>query len=508
MLPRSLPYPICCGVRRLGPSLDAEDGAGDPTAKVTPRVPAACRNEPKIRQHTRFGYAAHPHGDGARPPKPARAQCNESLDRAHVAAYTSPMPELPMADLPRAELEARLRAVFDPSQVLVGDAISDDYTHDEALTATPVRPLAVVRPGSAPEVAAILGLCDELGVPVTARGAGTGLSGACVPRADGIVVSLERMNRILEIDLENHVAVVEPGVSLDQLDAALAPLGLVYPVCPGENSASLGGNVATNAGGMRAVKYGVTRHQVLGVVAVLPAGEIIRSGGKFVKATTGYDLTQLIIGSEGTLAIVTEATLKIYPRPAHAATVLAPFSSMTDITAAVPAIIASGVGPMILEYIDLVSMAGITKNAGLDLGIPSDVKDVAVAYLVVVVEARTAERLDEDVADVAGVLAERDALDVYVLPPGSGSALIEAREKAFWTAKASGANDIIDMVVPRASIAVYLDKVSSLASATGSFIVGCGHAGDGNVHFSVFQPDDAVRADLLHDIFASGMALG
>src|SRR5207245_200245 len=161
-----------------------------------------------------------------------------------------------------------------------------------------------------------------------------------------------RMNRIVEIDLENHVAVVEPGVSLEQLDTALAPLGLVYPVAPGENSASLGGNVATNAGGMRAVKYGVTRNQVLGLTAVLADGEVIRTGGKFVKATTGYDLTQLIIGSEGTLAIVTEAIVKIWPRPAYAATVLAPFPSVDEVAAAVPAIVRSGVNPMVLEYID------------------------------------------------------------------------------------------------------------------------------------------------------------
>jgi glycolate oxidase len=252
----------------------------------------------------------------------------------------------------------------------------------------------------------------------------------------------------------------------------------------------------------------VTRHQVLGVEAVLGTGEVIRCGGKFVKATTGYDLTQLITGSEGTLAIVTEAILRLYPRPGHAATVLAPFASMADITAAVPSIIGSGVGPMIIEYIDAVSMVGITKNAGLDLGIPQDVKEATVAYLVVVVEARTTARLDEDVADVASVLADREALDVYVLPPGSGTALIEAREKAFWTAKASGANDILDMVVPRASIAAYLDRVSSLAADSGSWIVGCGHAGDGNVHFSVFQADDGVRHRVLHDIFVSGMELG
>jgi glycolate oxidase len=392
--------------------------------------------------------------------------------------------------------------------VLVGEAISDDYTHDEALTAAWHAPDVVVRPSSAQEVAAIVRIAGDHGIPVTARGSGTGLSGGCIPRHGGILVSFDRMSSILEIDTANGVAVVQPGVTLDVLDKETARHGLVYPVFPGENSASLGGNVATNAGGMRAVKYGVTRHQVLGVEAVLGTGEVIRCGGKFVKATTGYDLTQLITGSEGTLALVTEAILRLYPRPGFSATVLAPFSSMEGITAAVPAIVGSGVGPMILEYIDVVSMAGITKNAGLDLGIPQDVKDATIAYLVVVVEARTADRLDEDVADVASVLSTQGAVDVYVLPPGSGTALVEAREKAFWTAKASGANDIIDMVVPRASIAVYLDRVASLATASGSFIVGCGHAGDGNVHFSVFQPDDAVRSQVLHDIFASGMQLG
>src|SRR4029077_5796862 len=138
------------------------------------------------------------------------------------------------------------------------------------------------------------------------------------------------MNAILEIDLENQVAVVQPGVTLRQLDEATGAHGLVYQVFPGESSASLGGSVATNAGGMRAVKYGVTRHQVLGLEAVLGTGEVIRTGGKFVKATTGYDLTQLIVGSEGTLAFVTEAIVRLYPRPAHTATVLAPFASLND----------------------------------------------------------------------------------------------------------------------------------------------------------------------------------
>lgn len=407
-----------------------------------------------------------------------------------------------------ADIVSLLEVAVGVSNVVVGDAIPDDYTHDEALTAAPVRPLALVRPTDTIQVAAVLRIADELRVPVTARGAGTGLSGACIPRPDGILCSLERMNRIVEIDVDNHVAVVEPGVTLDQLDAELAPLGLVYPVYPGEYSASLGGNVATNAGGMRAVKYGVTRHQVLGLEAVLPSGDVIRSGGKFVKATTGYDLTQLIIGSEGTLAIVTEATLKIYPRPAHTATLLVPFPTVNEVASAVPPIVNSGVGPMVLEYVDGLGMATLTANVGLDLGIPAEIQQAAAAYLIIVMEDHNDARLDEDVAAIGRLLAELGALDVYSLPPKPAAQLIEAREKAFWVVKQNGANDIIDVVVPRASVPEYLETVGRIADEHQAWVAGAGHAGDGNVHLSVFQPDDEKRHKVMHAILEAGMALG
>jgi glycolate dehydrogenase FAD-linked subunit len=407
-----------------------------------------------------------------------------------------------------ADFESRLLEVLDAQQILVGDAINDDDTHDEALTGTPVRPLAVVRPTSTEQAAGVLRICDELSVPVTARGAGTGLSGACVPRPDGIVIAFDAMNQIREIDLENHVAVVEPGVTLEQLDAALAPLGLVYPVAPGENSASLGGNVATNAGGMRAVKYGVTRHQVLGLEAVLANGDVIRTGGKFVKATTGYDLTQLIIGSEGTLAVVTEAVLKIYPRPAHTATMLVPFASIDDVTAAVPQIVRSGVGPLVLEYVDGLGLSSLASNVGLELGIAPDVQERAQAYLIIVLEQHIAERLDDDLATLAEHVHSLGAIDVFVLPPASGAKLIEAREKAFWVVKALGANDIIDVVVPRASVPEYLRTVAAIAQENASLVSAAGHAGDGNIHLSVWQADDEVRYRVMHGIIAAGVALG
>ena len=407
-----------------------------------------------------------------------------------------------------SDIVEALAEVVGAAALSSGEAIADDYTHDEALTAIPQRPLAVVRPATTAEVARVVDLAAGAGVPITARGSGTGLSGACVPLDGGIVVSFERMNEIIEIDLDNHVAVVQPGVTLEQLDQATRPHGLVYPVFPGESSASLGGNVATNAGGMRAVKYGVTRHQVLGLEAVLGTGEVIRTGGKFVKATTGYDITQLIVGSEGTLALVTEATLRLYPRPAFAATVLAPFASLADVTSAVPKIVASGIGPLLVEYIDLITMYAIPRTQGVEVGVEPAIKEQTLAYLVVVLEDRHESRLEEDTAELATLLAGVGALDVYVLPSGAGTKLIEAREKAFWMAKAAGADDIIDMVVPRASIPQYMEAVTELATKHGAFVVGCGHAGDGNVHLSVFQKDADARHDLIRDIFSAGMTLG
>src|SRR5580704_6853994 len=276
-----------------------------------------------------------------------------------------------------SELLEQLRKAVGESNLFAGASVHADYTHDEALTVTPVVPLAVVLPGSTNEVSEILRVASEHSVPVVARGSGTGLSGAAVPVAGGILLAFDRMKRIVEIDTENQVAVVEPGVTLEQLNGALAPLGLVYPVSPGEQTASLGGNVGTNAGGMRAVRYGVTRHHVLGLEVVLADGTVLRTGGKFVKCSSGYDLTQLLIGSEGTLAVTTEVTVKVQPRPTDSATVLVPFATLSEVAHAVPRIVASGIDPTILEYADALVLSSITKSAGLDLGIPDAVKDAA-----------------------------------------------------------------------------------------------------------------------------------
>ncbi len=402
----------------------------------------------------------------------------------------------------------RFADIVGEADLLSGADIGPDYTHDEALTVPPVAPAYVARPSTPEQVAELLSAAAELGVPVTARGSATGLSGACRPEPDGLVISLEKLAATVEIDTANQVAVVQPGVTLADLDAATAEAGLMYTVFPGELSASVGGNVGTNAGGMRAVKYGVTRHNVLGLQAALPSGELIRTGGKLTKISSGYDLTQLIIGSEGTLAIVTEVTVRLYPRLSHSATLMVPFDDLDAVMAAVPQVVRSGADPSILEYIDALTLAAITYTQNLELGIADEVRERAQAYLVIALEDRDHDALDSTVEMLGELLVSLGAAEVYVLEGPAARALIEAREKAFWTGKAAGANDVIDVVVPRVAMPAFLSGSRELAGARGAGLVGCGHAGDGNVHLAVFCPDDAAREELLHEVFALAVELG
>jgi glycolate oxidase len=409
-----------------------------------------------------------------------------------------------VADQAVAALATRL----DADRVAVGEAINPDDCHDESLHAAGTRPLAVVRPRSTADVVAIVEVCAAHATPIVPRGSGTGLSGAVTPRDDGIVVAFDAMSAVKEVDLANQVAVVEPGVTLRELDAALSGVGLRYPVYPGELSGSIGGNVNTNAGGMRAVRHGVTRNHVLGLELVLADATVIRTGGKVMKSSSGYDLTQLVVGSEGTLALVTEVTLRLSPALGCSSTLLVPFADVDAVTGAVPRLLAAGLSPSILEYLDAVTMVGISRAASLEFGVSDEVTAKAAAWLVVLLETRTEAALEADTESAANLLADLGALDVFVLPSASAKALIEARERAFYVAKAAGADEIVDVVVPRAAVADYLATVSSLADAHGAFVAGCGHVGDGNVHLSVYLPDLERRTALLDELFAVGVAAG
>jgi glycolate oxidase len=426
-----------------------------------------------------------------------------SVADSPLKAYLHTLPSWAMR---MADVLGLLADATAPDRVFPGHA-NDVYSHDEALGAQPQRPRAVVVPTTTAEVAAIMRIASDHLIPVTPRGSGAGVSGAVIPRPDGIVVSFERMRRI-EIDEENMVAVVQPGATLTEIDEIAAGHGLVYPVLPGEHGSSIGGNIGTNAGGSRAIRYGVTRHNVLGLEMVLASGAVLRSGGKFVKVSAGYDLTQLIVGSEGTLALVTEATLRLYPRLRHQSTVLAPFADLDGLMRAVPRIVATGIGMTTLEYIDDRTMRELRQEFGLRLGVADAVRDRAQAYLAVVMEGRHARRLDEEVQELAGYLAQSGAIEVYVLPPGPGRALLEAREKAFWLGKRGGVHDLVDVVVPRASICDFMAVVATIGAAWSAYIGGCGHAGDGNIHLSVAKEDPGERATVVREVLRAGLTLG
>lgn len=479
-------------------------GGGKPAEIEHVRSDASADPSPQIGRLSAFTEREH----AVRKVLQTEARAGGHLDAALHGRNAIGRPISLAGMIPTDELLRGLASIVGEGAVLAGEQISEDLTHDEALVSEPVVPRAVVLPSSSGEVAAVVRFAAAGNVPITARGSASGLSGGCVATPGGIVVSFACMARVIEIDLENQVAVVQPGLTLHELDETLRPLGLCYPVYPGELTSSIGGNVATNAGGMRAVRYGVTRQNVLGLEMVLGTGEVLRSGGKFVKSSTGYDLTQIVIGSEGTLALVTEATLRLQPVFRHSVTVLAPFGSLRDVTAVIPVIVGSGLVPTILEYIDTLTMLSITRSESLDLPIPPEVADATSAYLVIVVEHRTPARIDEDVESLGDLLSDAGALDVFVLPGPAAASLLHARERAFYVAKAAGANEIIDVVVPRARIADFLESVGVLANEHGCFAVGCGHAGDGNIHLSVFQPDAGVREEFLVALFESGIALG
>jgi glycolate oxidase len=241
---------------------------------------------------------------------------------------------------------------------------------------------------------------------------------------------------------------------------------------------------------------------------VLPGGDVVECGGKFVKTSSGYDLTQLIVGSEGTLAVVTQIILKLVPRLVHRAYVLVPFASVDQITRAVPKVVQSGVGPLFVEYLDLLSMASVLQRQQIDLGIPQEIKDKAVAYLLVVVEGTSETRNQEDIEQLGAICIEHGALDMYLLPKNQASKVVQGREESFWAGKKAGLNDQIDAVVPRAMLSEFMSKAQQIASETKSLIVGTGHAGDGNVHLGIFQPDPTVRNHVMNAIFDVGKEMG
>lgn len=376
-----------------------------------------------------------------------------------------------------------LARIVGPSRVLTDEESIEKYSHDftEDLR---FKPHVAVLPSSAEEVSAVLKLATRERIPVTPRGAGTGLSGAALPIYGGIVLSLEKMNRILEVDENNLMAVVEPGVICEVLQNTVAERGLYYPPDPASRgSCMLGGNIAHSAGGPHAVKYGLTKDYVYGVEAVLPTGEIIEHGGKLLKNSTGYNLTQLFVGSEGTLAVVTKIFLKLVPMPTHKALVLAPFDTLEKPAAAVAALFQAGLTPSACEYMEKAALEAGCRQTSQPNPFPA-----AEAYLLIEVDGFNEAEIERQLETLATVLERFGAADMALAEtPERQAQLWRLRRSIGEAVKTRALYKEEDTVVPRYELPELLKRVKSICAEYGVPNVCYGHAGDGNLHVNLLK---------------------
>ena len=372
-----------------------------------------------------------------------------------------------------------------PGHIVTGENINEDYTRDEMPIYGKQMPDAVLVASSAEEIAAVMKICNENRIPVTPRGAGTGLVGGCVPVYGGLVIDTTQMNKILDYDLENFNVTIQPGVLLQDLADDCLRQGMLYPPDPGQKFATVGGNVATNAGGMRAVKYGATRDYVLSMEVVLPTGEITRFGASVSKTSTGYSLMNLLIGSEGTLGIITRLTLKIIPAPKTTISLVVPFEDLDAAISTVPRIKMANLDPQALEFMEREIVLASERFVGHAV-FPQEIggKEVG-AYLLLTFDGEDEEEVMARVERTAELAIENGAMEDMIIADSA------PQKKAVWAARSSFLEaievetkllDECDVVVPVNRIAEFLAFANKLGEEHGLTIRSFGHAGDGNLH--------------------------
>lgn len=381
------------------------------------------------------------------------------------------------------ELIEQLKAAA-PGHIITGEDINEDYARDEMPIYGKHMPDAVLMASSTEEIAACMKICNENLIPVTPRGAGTGLVGGCVPVLGGLLIDMTKMKQILSYDLDNFSVTIQPGVLLQELADDCAKQGYLYPPDPGEKLATVGGNVSTNAGGMRAVKYGSTRDYVLAMKVVLPTGEITEMGASVSKTSSGYSLLNLMIGSEGTLGIITELTLKIIPAPKKVISLIVPFEDLETAISTVPVIKKAGLGPQALEFMEREIVLSSERYIGRSV-FPQEIEGQEIgAYLLITFDGEDEDQLMELVEKACDLVLEQGAMDVLV-------ADTPARIRDAWAARSSFLEaieaetkllDECDVVVPVNKIATFLTFAKQCGEECGLVIKSFGHAGDGNLH--------------------------
>lgn len=406
------------------------------------------------------------------------------------------------------DLKRRLIEIVSPEHVLDSNEIQLAYSYD----ATPgfqSLPDAVVMPGSTEDVQKIVRLCNVTKTPIVARGSGTNLSAGTCPLHGGIVLSFQRMNRILELDEENLTVTVQPGVITQTLCDYVEQRGFFYPPDPSSMRIStIGGNIAENSGGLRGLKYGVTRDYVLGLTVVLGNGDIIRTGGKLAKDVAGYDLTRLIVGSEGTLGIVTEAILKLVPPPETKQTLLAVYDRMEKAAETVSEIIAQRIIPATLEFLDQATIEVVEDFA--KVGLPTEA-----AAVLLIEQDGAPEVVDRDIQKIERICRDMGATSVErAASESEADALRTARRAALSACARKRPTTILeDATVPRSKVAEMVGAINDVAKKYGLSICTFGHAGDGNLHPTVLtdarDKDEMARVEqAFEEIFRKAIELG
>ena len=380
------------------------------------------------------------------------------------------------------EIVAQIKAVSD--HVFEGEDINPDYAKDEMPIYGTKMPDLAVQPRSTEEVAAVMKICYENNIPVTPRGAGTGLAGGAVPLYGGVLIDISKMNRIISYDMENFVVNIEAGVLLNDLAQDCQSKGMLYPPDPGEKFACVGGNVATNAGGMRAVKYGATRDYVRAMTVVLPTGEITHLGATVSKTSSGYSLLNLMIGSEGTLGIITELTLKIIPAPKKVVSLIIPYKDLDTALSTVPKFKMAHMDPQAIEFMEREIVLASERYIGKAV-FPQKLDGTEIgAYLLVTLDGNSEDEVENMIDQAAELVMEAGAVNFLI-------ADTPTRIKDAWAARSSFLEAIMeetklldecDVVVPVNKIAEYLSFVNKTGEECGLIIRSFGHAGDGNLH--------------------------
>jgi len=402
----------------------------------------------------------------------------------------------------------RLMEVVGKDWVITEREFMETYLKDEtpeAMQPSPARNLILLKPSSTKEVSQILRIANKENVPVFPVGGRTGLVGGSVPTEPGIILSLERMNQI-EIDRENIMAVAEAGATLRDLAKASVDAGFFFPLHPGDEGAQIGGLIATNAGGVRAVRYGVMRNYVKGIEVVLPTGEVLNLGGRLIKNNTGYDLMHLIIGSEGTLCVITKAVIKLYAESRFMATLVVPFDSRFDAIRSVQNILHSGVIPLAIEYVEIDEVNAAAKH--LDEGWPVQ---TGKAQLLIIPTGTTEDELLSACEEISRVSEENGAREVMLAETKEEQERILRIRSNIYTTLRPHMIDILDVTVPPSRLGELLNAVDETARKHEVRLPVYGHAGDGNLHVHIMKEKDKEPdyvEKVKREIYDAGISLG